>query len=78
MNKLYLILRRHWRKLLVLLLLIAIGVAYAVSPMVRDRSHRAWQAAVAWAGFGAEGVDSGADQEQQGECRLPNLQYGVG
>jgi len=59
MNKLYLILRRHWRKLLVLLLLITVGVAYAVSPMVRDRSHRAWQAAVAWAGFGAEGVDSG-------------------
>jgi len=53
------ILRRHWRKVFGLILLIAAGGVYAVSPMVRDRSHQVWHAAMAWAGLGAAGVDSG-------------------
>lgn len=59
MNKPVSMLRRHWRKLLALMLLIASGAVYAVSPTVRDRSHQGWHAALTWAGFGAAGVDSG-------------------
>jgi len=52
-------LRRHWRKAATLVLVIACGVAFAVSPSVREKTHVAWHAALAWAGIGGESVDGG-------------------
>lgn len=52
-------LRRHWRKLTVIVLTIAGGVAYAVTPFVREKSHAAWRTALTWAGVSDESVDAG-------------------
>jgi Cu(I)/Ag(I) efflux system membrane fusion protein len=52
-------LRRHWRIVSVLVLMTSGGVAYAASPLVREKSHTAWHAALAWAGLGDESVDTG-------------------
>ncbi len=53
------LLRHHWGKVTVIVLLISAGVAYAVSPMVREKTHSAWHATLAWAGIGGESVDTG-------------------
>jgi len=52
-------LRRHWPKLVSLVLVIACGVAFATSPLVREKTHVAWHVVLAWAGIGGESVDSG-------------------
>ena len=59
MRRLISVMRRHWRTVTVFALLIAAGVAYAASPVVRAKTHDAWHATLAWAGVGAESVDSG-------------------
>ena len=59
MRTLFLFLRNHWRKVAVLVLVIASGVAYATSPFVRDKTHTAWNATLAWAGVGGTSVDTG-------------------
>lgn len=53
------IIRRHWRKILVLLLCVAGGVAFAASPLVREKTHVAWHAVLGWVGIGSESVDTG-------------------
>ena len=42
----------------VLVLGIGSGVAYVASPLVREKTHAAWHAALAWAGTGGESVDT--------------------
>jgi Cu(I)/Ag(I) efflux system membrane fusion protein len=59
MRTLFSFLRRHWRKAATLVLVIACGGAYIVSPLVREKTHVAWHAALAWAGVGGESVDTG-------------------
>jgi len=59
MRTLFLFLRNQWRSLAVLVLILASGIAYAASPLVRERTHVAWHAAVAWTGIGSESVDTG-------------------
>ena len=59
MRKLISFLCRHWRNFSVLVLLIAGGVAFAASPLVREKTHAAWHAALAWAAIGGESVDTG-------------------
>ncbi|REJ65695.1 MAG: efflux RND transporter periplasmic adaptor subunit [Planctomycetota bacterium] len=51
-------LRRHWRKVTILVLLVAAGIVYAASPLAREKTHAAWHAALAWAGIGGESVDT--------------------
>ncbi len=52
-------LHRHWRKLAVLVLLIVAGLVYAASSSVREKTREAWDASLAWAGFGEAAVASG-------------------
>lgn len=52
-------LHRHWLKMATLVLVTASGIAYAASPLVREKTHVAWHAALAWAGVGGESVDTG-------------------
>ncbi|HUG71591.1 MAG TPA: efflux RND transporter periplasmic adaptor subunit [Pirellulaceae bacterium] len=59
MRTLLSLLRRHWRKVTLLVLIIASGIAFATSPFVREKSHAAWHATLAWVGIGGESVDSG-------------------
>ncbi len=59
MRTLFSFLRRHWRKAVTLVLLVAAGVVYAASPLVREKTHVVWHAALAWAGIGGESVDTG-------------------
>ena len=52
------LLRLQWRKLSILVLVISCVVAYVASPLVRDKTHLTWHAALAWAGIGGESVDT--------------------
>ncbi len=58
MRTLLSILRRHWRKVAALVLVIALGVAYAAIPLVREKTHVVGHAALAWAGIGGQSVDT--------------------
>lgn len=58
MRILFSLLCRHWRKVAVIVLVIVGGGAYAASPLVREKTHAAWHAALAWAGIGGESVDT--------------------
>jgi Cu(I)/Ag(I) efflux system membrane fusion protein len=62
MRTLLSILRRHWRKVaaltLAIALAIALGVAYAAIPLVREKTHVAGHAILAWAGIGGQSVDT--------------------
>ena len=49
---------RHWGKVLPTALVIASGVAYATVPLVRDKTHVAWHAALSWTGLEQSSVDS--------------------
>lgn len=49
---------RHWGKGLLMLVVIAGGVAYATVPLVREKSHIAWHATLSWAGLEESSVDS--------------------
>lgn len=53
------ILYRHWRNLVMLALVLVAGVAFAASPFVREKTHQAWHASLAWAGFSEAAADSG-------------------
>lgn len=52
-------LRGHWRKISIVLVVIAVGVIYAASPLVRGQSLSAWRATLSWAGVDGEAVDAG-------------------
>lgn len=52
-------LRRHWRKVAGLALVMAGGAAYAASPFAREKTHVAWHHALAWAGLAESSTDSG-------------------
>jgi len=59
MQTLLSLLRRHGLKAAAVVSAISCGVAYAASPLVRDNTHTAWHAALAWAGIGGESASSG-------------------
>ncbi|MFH1303396.1 MAG: efflux RND transporter periplasmic adaptor subunit, partial [Planctomycetota bacterium] len=59
MRKLITLLRHHWGKVALTLVVIAGGAAYAAAPLVRHQAHTAWHVALSWAGLVDVSVDSG-------------------
>lgn len=49
---------RNWGKLLLMIVVIAGGAAYAESPFVREKAYIGWHAALSWAGLEETSVDS--------------------
>ncbi len=58
MRKNFSIVRRHWRKVAVLILTVGAGVAYVASPLVREKTHLAGHVVSAWVNIGDESVDT--------------------
>jgi hypothetical protein len=52
------LLYRNWGKVLLMLVVLAGGLAYAESPIVREKAHIAWHAALSWAGLEEAAADS--------------------
>ena len=46
--------RRHWLAFLIIALVLSGGVAYAVSPDVKEKAGSVWRATLAWAGIGEQ------------------------
>ena len=57
MQTIFTLLRRHWRKLLVIAAVLLGGIAYASNSRVRTKAHSAWHAALVWAGLDESSAD---------------------